>query len=80
MKFPYGLSIEECVVYELARIAVQLHKNGMIRHYRQLVEARDALLLSLDEGEKLKPARKGKRAPQRRNIASLRLVEGDALF
>ena len=43
------LSIEEKVACHLADLAMQLHKHGLMDPYQRVVEARDALLLILDE-------------------------------
>ncbi|MFA4994285.1 MAG: hypothetical protein WC521_03165 [Bdellovibrionales bacterium] len=41
--------MEESIAYELADIAVKLHKNGLVEPYEKVVKARDVLLLILDE-------------------------------
>ena len=44
-----GLSTEENVACQLADLAFRLHKRGLMEPYQKVVEARDALLLILDD-------------------------------
>jgi hypothetical protein len=43
------LSAEENVACQLADLAFRLHRRGLIDPYQKVVEARDALILILDE-------------------------------
>ncbi|MDD3030439.1 MAG: hypothetical protein PHS57_09240 [Alphaproteobacteria bacterium] len=42
------VSLEEDIAYELAELAVLLHKRGFLESYQHLVRARDCLLVVLD--------------------------------
>jgi hypothetical protein len=49
MSFTCGISPEEEIACHLADLAVELHKRGLMKPYKRVVEARDVLLLLLDQ-------------------------------
>jgi hypothetical protein len=48
LNLAYGLNTEEDVACQLADLALQLHKRGLMEPYQHVVKARDSLLLVLD--------------------------------
>lgn len=46
-----NLNSNEYIAYQLADIAVQLHKRGFFEPYQHVIKARNALLVTLDNEE-----------------------------
>jgi len=55
------LSAEEQIAYKLADIGLQLHKLGRLESYKQVIEARNNLLATLDSEPA--PESRGKPTP-----------------
>lgn len=49
---------EELIAYQLAGIALQLHKKGRLDIYKQIADARNALLALLDDEAALQARKK----------------------